>query len=530
MFVHVLDRPVKRVIVGNCGERGVMVSAEKHISADLSIGSVFAGRYRVERRIASGGMGAVYEVVHLETNRRRALKVMHAHYVSSDELRTRFRQEARVTAEIESEHIVDVFDAGVDDATGMPFLVMELLRGEELGKHVKRMGPLPKEDVVRYVYETSLALEKTHRARIVHRDLKPDNLFLCEREHGPPRVKVLDFGIAKIVKDSETKANATRSLGTPLYMAPEQFQLRRAVTSATDIFALGMIAFTLLVGKPYWHAESSMADEVWAFAMHVATGPKESAVRRAWELFGVELPRAFDAWFFRITAPDPAARFSSAREAAITLAEALGVPSPASEFVKPNPSTTTPQTRSHVPERAALSSLFSASQSAPRTGPTMLAMTPDGDAAQTKRRKQRTPPWMLATIAGGLMAVGACTLLLIGLSGDQKTSASPTPQVATPANKSPSAATASISAAISTMSALPQPKVEPAPAEAPATTSTTMPTTTPSVESPDAAAMTTPTTIHPDKPPSSPAGGSPRPTNKVLPAKPKTKDPLPLWN
>jgi serine/threonine-protein kinase len=103
---------------------------ESAVSSDLACGAVFAGRYRVERRIAAGGMGAVYEVVHIETNRRRALKVMHAEMVQSDELRGRFRQEARVAAEIDSEHIVDVFDAGIDDATGMPFLVMELLRGE----------------------------------------------------------------------------------------------------------------------------------------------------------------------------------------------------------------------------------------------------------------------------------------------------------------------------------------------------------------------------------------------------------------
>lgn len=298
------------------------------IVSELSLGAVFAGRYRVERRIAAGGMGAVYEVVHIETNRRRALKVMHAHYVQSDELRARFRQEARVAAEIESEHIVDVFDAGIDDATGMPFLVMELLRGEELGKRLKRVGALPKEDVVRYLYETSLALDKTHRARIVHRDLKPDNLFLCERERGPARIKVLDFGIAKIVSDAATQANATRSLGTPLYMAPEQFMMKSAVSGATDIFALGMIAFTLLVGKPYWFQESRMAGEVLAFAIHVAQGPEESAVARAWEHHGVELPAQFDAWFFRATARDPSARFASATEATIALAAALGVASP----------------------------------------------------------------------------------------------------------------------------------------------------------------------------------------------------------
>src|SRR5262245_8690188 len=110
------------------------------MSTDLTEGTIFAGRYRVVRRIASGGIGAVYECVHIETARRRALKVMHPHILQSDEMRERFNREARVAADIESDFIVDVFDAGFDEATQMPFLVMELLRGEELGKRLKRLG------------------------------------------------------------------------------------------------------------------------------------------------------------------------------------------------------------------------------------------------------------------------------------------------------------------------------------------------------------------------------------------------------
>ena len=297
------------------------------MSSDLAVGAIFAGRYRVEHRIASGGMGAVYEVVHLETNRRRALKVMHANFLQSEDLRGRFRQEARVAAEIESEYIVDVFDAGIDEATGMPFLVMELLRGEELGKRLRRAGPLPPAEVLLYLHQTSLALDKTHRAHIVHRDLKPDNLFLCEREEGPARIKVLDFGIAKIVAAGATGAGATQSLGTPLYMAPEQFLMDSSVSPATDIFALGMITFTLLVGKPYWYEESRGGGNVFAFAAHAALGPREPASARAHRL-GASLPPTFDAWFARATAKTPAERFPSATSAVKALAEALGLAQP----------------------------------------------------------------------------------------------------------------------------------------------------------------------------------------------------------
>ncbi len=373
------------------------------VGSGLSIGTVFAGRYRIERHIAAGGMGSVYEVVHTETNRRRALKVMHAHYVQSEELRARFRIEARVAANVESEHIVDVSDAGIDEATGMPFLVMELLRGEELGKLIKRVGALPKADVVRYLYETSLALDKTHRARIVHRDLKPDNLFLCERERGPARIKVLDFGIAKIVSDASTQANATKSLGTPLYMAPEQFSIDGAVSIATDIFALGMIAFTLLVGKPYWHREAKMAQEAIAFAIHVAQGPRESAVARASELFGVELPTAFDDWFFKATAREPAARFASAGEAAIELAKALGVPSPDVDDQPQRmamPSRPYPNDQDSGVSKASPSPLgLAASQVA-----TPLAMTPSGkeDGSIANRSRSLVFVAMAATLVIGL--------------------------------------------------------------------------------------------------------------------------------
>ncbi len=295
------------------------------MSSELSTGAVFAERYRVERRLASGGMGAVYEVVHIETNRRRALKVLHAKFMQSEAVRIRFRQEARVVAEIDSEHIVDVFDAGIDTETGMPFLVMELLRGEDLGVRVRRNGPMPRDEVVRCLLETSLALEKTHKANIVHRDLKPDNLFLCEREYGLPRIKVLDFGIAKIVAEGAEESHATQAVGTPLYMAPEQFLMNGSVSAATDIFALGLIAYTLLVGKPYWLTESKAAGSPIAFALQASKGPEESAVERAAKR-AIQLPPAFDAWFFRATAAKPEDRFPLVMAAISELAEVLCVP------------------------------------------------------------------------------------------------------------------------------------------------------------------------------------------------------------
>jgi serine/threonine-protein kinase len=311
----------------------------------LSPGVVFAGRYQIVRCIAQGGMGAVYEVTHTETERRCALKIMLPGLLQSDDMRARFRQEARVTARVASEYIVDVLDAGIDDATQTPFLVMELLEGEELHQRLKRLGRLAPHDVVTYLHQTSLALDKTHRASIVHRDLKPSNLFLSEREDGSPRIKVFDFGIAKLVAEGATGI-VTQTLGTPIYMAPEQFHLDLRIGPAVDIYALGMIAFTLLTGKSYWHDEASVASSPHAVYAAILSGPREPACARAARR-GVALPPAFDAWFAKITATDPRDRFPTASSAIAALGEILGhpvahrastpTPPPASSFSLPAP-------------------------------------------------------------------------------------------------------------------------------------------------------------------------------------------------
>jgi eukaryotic-like serine/threonine-protein kinase len=295
--------------------------------SSLQPGAVFAGRYRIVRAIARGGMGAVYEVVHLETHRRRALKVILPGVLESEEMRRRFQLEAQVAARIESEFVVDVFDAGVDDAAGTPFLVMELLRGEELGARLKRAGRLSPGETVMFLHQTALGLDRMRAANVVHRDLKPENLFLTTREDGPPRVKVLDLGIAKVLAEGATGAQATRSLGTPLYMAPEQLESASGVTPAADLYALGMIAYTLLVGRPYFAEEAYESGNMLAFALVIRRGPTEGPELRA-ARGGVTLPPAFSPWFARATARSPEQRFPTAVSMIADLAAALGVASP----------------------------------------------------------------------------------------------------------------------------------------------------------------------------------------------------------
>ncbi len=246
-------------------------SMSQYNPAALPQGGTFHGRYQIIRYIKGGGMGAVYEVVHVETRRRRALKVMLPSMVTSAEMRERFKLEATVAADIESDHIVETFDAGVDPETGAPFLVMELLRGEDLTAVLARRGRLPANETVQILAQAAKALDKTHAAGIVHRDLKPDNLFLAYRDDDPPRLKILDFGIAKVVAQA-TQAQ-TRTIGTPLYMAPEQIKGRRKLGAWTDLYALGHIAYHLLVGEAYWAEDLASLGAIYPLLLRVAQGP-----------------------------------------------------------------------------------------------------------------------------------------------------------------------------------------------------------------------------------------------------------------
>jgi len=290
----------------------------------LDEGSVFAERYRIVRCIAQEGMGAVYEVVHTTTQQRRALKVMHANLLQGEELHDRFRQAACVTARIQSDYIVDVLDAGLDEHTQMLFLVMELLQGVELDKRLKRQGKLDPKEAVTYLHHVALALDRAHRAAIVHRDIKPGNVFLTEQEDGSFRAKILDFGIARLVLEGATSAEAAQSLGTPLYMAPEQFNIGQKVSPAADVFSLGMMAYTLLVGAPYWQEEVAAGANIFAFAAKAMHGPPEPATVRA-KRQGARLPSSFDEWFARATDVAPQARFPKASAASAALAKVFGV-------------------------------------------------------------------------------------------------------------------------------------------------------------------------------------------------------------
>jgi serine/threonine-protein kinase len=289
---------------------------------NLKVGVVVAGRYRIERALGKGGMATVYAVRHVHTGERLAMKLLRA--AALDEARSveLFRREMRAPARIDSEHVVRVTDADVAPELGnTPFLVMELLRGQDLEREVAARGALGAPEVLLYLGQVARALDKAHKIGIVHRDLKPENLFLSRREDGTPWLKILDFGIAKMdASGSEGLGSigttaAGEVFGTPLYMAPEQARGQNdKVGPWTDIWALGVIAHKLLTGKDAW-TPSSLAHLVSL----VAFEPIEPPSAR-----GLGLTPGFDAWFLRCCARGLDERFPSAGEAVAALGEALG--------------------------------------------------------------------------------------------------------------------------------------------------------------------------------------------------------------
>jgi tRNA A-37 threonylcarbamoyl transferase component Bud32 len=296
----------------------------------LAPGLIFARDFRLLSPLAEGGMGAVYLAEQLSTGKRRALKVMQGSLVTDERSRARFVDEARVGARIASAHVVEVVGAGVDEATGLPWLAMELLDGEDMATLLRRRGPIPAGEVLALLDQACHALAAAHAAGVVHCDLKPENLFVARpRQAGVPfLVKVLDFGIAKLVREGQTAATVTSAIGTPLWMAPEQASTGAAVTPATDVWALGLIAFALLSGRPYWRTASAEgpAVNVMALLLEAAGGVVEPATIRSLALGGPPLPAGFDPWFARCVARDGWARFNNAAEAFTALERALGAP------------------------------------------------------------------------------------------------------------------------------------------------------------------------------------------------------------
>jgi eukaryotic-like serine/threonine-protein kinase len=223
-------------------------------------GAVILGKFRVERVIGVGGMGAVVGARHLQLDERVAIKFLLPQVVAMDDVVQRFLREAKAAIRIRSEHCVRVLDVGTLES-GAPYMVMEYLEGQDLAAMVAQHRPLPIPSVIDWVLQACEALAEAHAMGVVHRDLKPANLFLTHRADGTPSVKVLDFGISKQAA-SGADAGVTKTqavLGSPRYMSPEQMRSTRDVDARTDVWALGAVVYELVTGLPPFDAETMTA-------------------------------------------------------------------------------------------------------------------------------------------------------------------------------------------------------------------------------------------------------------------------------
>jgi serine/threonine-protein kinase len=268
--------------------------------APLQPGTVLLGKYRIERELGTGGMGVVVEATHLMLGQRVAIKLLNAELVSSPEIIARFLREARIAAQLESDHIARVSDIGQIES-GAPYIVMELLVGHDLEAELVRRGRLPISEAVDLILQACVGLADAHAVGLVHRDIKPANLFLARRANRPPLLKVLDFGLSKeSPQGSAVSLTTTDSVfGTPQYMSPEQVVSAKKVDARSDQHALAMILYELLTGTTAYEAES-----VTQLIVVIATHPPPHAC-----MLRPEVPFELDLAIARALAKQAAQRF-----------------------------------------------------------------------------------------------------------------------------------------------------------------------------------------------------------------------------
>jgi serine/threonine-protein kinase len=279
----------------------------------IYVGDVIAEKYRVDRVLGIGGMGAVVAAHHLQLQELVAIKVLLPEALADADAVRRFEREARAAFRIKSEHVTRIIDVGKLD-NGAPFIVMEYLEGEDLAERIARTGPLAAEEAIELVLQACEAIAEAHALGIVHRDIKPANLFCVRGADGRSSIKVLDFGISKITSSAPSSGlgmTKTRAvMGSPYYMSPEQMQSPRTVDGRTDIWSLGVVLYQLLSGEVPFNGET-----LPQVCVNVATRPAP-LLRKV----RPDLPAGLEMIVLRCLEKDLSKRFASISAMATALA------------------------------------------------------------------------------------------------------------------------------------------------------------------------------------------------------------------
>ncbi|MDB4994011.1 MAG: Serine/threonine-protein kinase pkn3 [Myxococcaceae bacterium] len=281
-------------------------------SAPVRPGDVLADKYRVERILGSGGMGVVVLAKHLDLGAPVAIKFLLPEVLDDDDVVARFSREARAMFRLRSEHIARVMDVG-KLPNGAPYMVMEYLDGSDLGGVLRTRKRLDVHEAVTYVMQACEAVAEAHSLGIIHRDIKPQNLFLTLKVDGTAHIKVLDFGISKMLDNSgEHEMKLTHSsavMGSPYYMSPEQLRSSASADRPADIWALGVVLYELLTGRVPFMAESAPA----LYAMLLVDKPRSPRELRP------DMPKELAAVILRCLERKPEDRFASIGDLASAL-------------------------------------------------------------------------------------------------------------------------------------------------------------------------------------------------------------------
>jgi tRNA A-37 threonylcarbamoyl transferase component Bud32 len=250
--------PVSEIAVGAATPSRIVTADE-----GLSLPTVLCGRYRLESFLGGGGMAKVYRAVDLTLEREVAVKVMNAELRKEPDFDARFQREARIASQLNNPYIVVVHDYGLDSANG-PYLVMEYLRGHSLRERLQFEGPLPLRSSVRLGAQLFLALVHAHEKEIVHRDIKPDNIFILNQSSIGMQIRVLDFGIARMVHRSyldhaETLTQPGAVVGTPRYMSPEQLAGQQ-LDARSDVYSAALVIYESMTGSLPFASQRRLAE------------------------------------------------------------------------------------------------------------------------------------------------------------------------------------------------------------------------------------------------------------------------------